>query len=711
MFGRRGAVAASPSANARSPSSSPSSSPLTPNATARGASETPDANEMSLDELVNRASNLLADALTSAEDDGIKFSKINRARRMIEGVRQRAKAGDEDALEALGALEELANDAVDKVANGGAFREVVETPRATTTVASGGLDLFSGLTLNETPPMAMNATMISPTVDASPKPTTPISPADLFGLNNASTPDSSWRREKPRIGYGRREAGAGLMDFEATMMAKAEVSIEDAPVFDEVEVGGDDAFEFAVATPSEEDESATPIVGDDRGDARVELRGLLKASDVRFKPAKLAYESAEARRVAATSKRLVSAKECTKLLETIEKFKLEQEGAIGKDDFEAAARLEESIEGARRAYSEMIAKLFAAENEFRDCLAEASEALKTWIALICSSMDEIQQFAETKRRQLDDAMSSQHEAQRAAAIAREARKNALMVAKDEAQTTCTSLEKDLVDISEKRAALDAPLSELRDEIASLRAELQAKENKLHEKEIERTQLLEEEGLLRQTIADAARRRDAATDDLQNFDETTEEVSSGAPEELKEVQDIATEAENATASLQETLHQRETDLSSKQNALNNLATFITAETSARARLDEAEKALERTRDEKRCVESARQRETDLSSRIAELERVKTAAVEEKRFIDAQQASTTIKELSAEIDIAKASASVDAVALDDAIARASAALDDAVLASATARLNRLRAESGDAATVAIDLLRMAHPKLDL
>ena len=53
MFGRRGAVAASPSANARSPSSSPSSSPLTPNATARGASETPDANEMSLDELVN----------------------------------------------------------------------------------------------------------------------------------------------------------------------------------------------------------------------------------------------------------------------------------------------------------------------------------------------------------------------------------------------------------------------------------------------------------------------------------------------------------------------------------------------------------------------------------------------------------------------------------------------------------------------------------
>ena len=109
---------------------------------------------------------------------------------------------------------------------------------------------------------------------------TPISPADLFGLNNASTPDSSWRREKPRIGYGRREAGAGLMDFEATMMAKAEVSIEDAPVFDEVEVGGDDAFEFAVATPSEEDESATPIVGDDRGDARVELRGLLKASDV-----------------------------------------------------------------------------------------------------------------------------------------------------------------------------------------------------------------------------------------------------------------------------------------------------------------------------------------------------------------------------------------------------------------------------------------------
>ena len=114
--------------------------------------------------------------------------------------------------------------------------------------------------------------------------------------------------------------------------------------------------------------------------------------------------------------------------------------------------------------------------------------------------------------------------------------------------------------------MDAPLSELRDEIASLRAELQAKENKLHEKEIERTQLLEEEGLLRQTIADAARRRDAATDDLQNFDETTEEVSSGAPEELKEVQDIATEAENATASLQETLHQRETDLSSKQDAL-------------------------------------------------------------------------------------------------------------------------------------------------
>ena len=146
-------------------------------------------------------------------------------------------------------------------------------------------------------------------------------------------------------------------------------------------------------------------------------------------------------------------------------------------------------------------------------------------------------------------------------------------------------------------------------------------------------------------------------------------------------------------------------------LDNLATFITAETSARARVAEAEVALERTRDEKRRVESARQRETDLSSRIAELERVKTAAVEEKRFIDAQQASTTIKELSTAIDIAKASASVDAVALDDAIARASAALDDAVLASATARLNRLRAESGDAATVAIDLLRMAHPTLDL
>lgn len=190
-------------------------------------------------------------------------------------------------------------------------------------VVSGGLDLFLGLMLNEMLFMVMNVMMIFLTVDASSKSTTLIFSVDLFGFNNVLMFDSLWRCEKFRIGYGCCEVGVGLMDFEVMMMVKVEVFIEDVFVFDEVEVGGDDAFEFVVVMLSEEDELVIFIVGDDRGDVCVEFCGLLKVLDVRFKLVKLAYESVEARRVVVILKWLVFVKECIKLLEIIEKFKFE----------------------------------------------------------------------------------------------------------------------------------------------------------------------------------------------------------------------------------------------------------------------------------------------------------------------------------------------------------------------------------------------------
>lgn len=676
------------------------------------------------------ALNCLADAIAEGRNDETgSFAKINEARRMIERVREMARSGGtdaEEAREALDGLEELANEAVERVSDG-MFASALATPGSdgrtnTEDVGSPGLDLFSGLTLNPTP----TSTVAEATNEAPPSVSSEsISPHVLFGRDEyAATPDSSWRPEKPRVGYGRRDASAeslfGPLEVSDASLEVSKISraleveaANPAPVFDEFNDVSDGAFEFAVATP--EEPFPTPSVGVDDEDGAMELRELLKSCDVRFKPAKLALDSAEARRVAATSRRKHSAEECAKLLETIKDFKREQDDAIARDDFERAEQLEATIIGARESYTVMEDKLFTAESECTSCAEEAAKALKTWLEASATSVADVSSFCESKRQQLAEKISARDQQAQIAAKSRESRRSALEVSVAEAEKTINELTSAADAVGRIKADLSPPIEAMKAEIESMRSMLAAKELELASIENEFSAREAEEEDLRRRIDEARRTDEAARGELEQHDEndtTTEFCASDASEAVLEK--LTTEGHAAMARLREEISRNEGALSATELLLQSTASFIERESVARERMLQAARDLECAKDARSKADAQGEREFVLEARLAELERAKMTAVSEKRFRDAQTASEEIKRLQSEQEICRrASGTADIHHLDARISDATASLQLARTEFVRARLLRLRAEqqtSEDAraaALGAIELLRFSSP----
>jgi len=706
---------------------SQSTSPLTPNATARASSPA----TLDLDALVSRASNCLADASSSTtgtdDDDGARFAGINEARRLIETIRALSRDATmptskrEAATAALGMLEEMANDAVERAARG-RFRRVVETPETPMTPASGGLDLFSGLTLADAPSVSTS------------------SPSELFALDADAptpTPDSSWRREKPkRLGYGRRgeeddgtRAMTPMASLSSLMPSPSSIAptmVETEPpspppsIFEEaalVASAATETFEFdrvAPSSPASDDAVAlTPVVGGGGGDDddRVEFERLMRACDVRFKPAKLAFESAEARREAALLKRRRLAAECARLIGAMNDLKRDQERAIGEDDYEAAGRLEESIEGAKETLEATETRLRDVEHDFVAAVEEAIRAKKTWIDAHRESVSDVTSFCEAKKTRRDDARSFRERDARDAAARKEARREALERAKAEADAEATASAEGAETLRREKEALEAPIRALMDEVAALRASLEAKERELEKKEAERRRLADAEDDSRRRVEEARASVDAAESELRRFDDDdamNEESSRRTPDASEDAaQRVIDEAESATTRFAESLERHKSELETRERLLDDLSTFIERETSAREEMCEASSALERAREDKASAEAAGKRLSELESRLQTLEASKADAVSRKRFSDAQDAATEIKTVLEQIDAARASTQTDViVALDDAIALASRRLADARAAAAKARLARLRAESSTDTADAIALVRLLH-----
>ena len=700
-------------------SRSRSTSPLTPNATARERDSRPSPRTLDVDSLASRAAELLADASAPAtgglEEDGERFARINEARRLIESIRAKGRnesdaSRRERAAAAVGMLEELANDAAERAASG-RFRRVVETESE-----SSGLDLFSGLTLVDAP---MGTPMGSVSVSARGPTASPTSPSELFALDadaSTPTPDSSWRREKPRIGYGRRAEEENIETRMTTPIAPTMVETEapppPPPIFEEANLVDEtsEAFEFVAPTPASEDAVAlTPTVGG--VDDRAELERTLHACDVRCKPAKLAFESAEARREAALLKRRSLATECARLIGAMNDFKGDQERAIGEDDYEAAGRLQESIEGAKETLEATETRLRDVEDDFVRAVEEAIRAKVKLVDAHREGVSDVTSFYEAKKKLRDDARSIRDRAARDAKAQKEARKEALERAKADADAERKASAEGAETLSREKEALEEPIRALMDEVAALRASLEAKETELAEKEAERRRLVDDEEDSRRRVAEAQKSVEATERELKSFDDAVDDdddESHRKPDASEDsAQRVIDEAEAASARFAESLERHQSDLETRERLLDDLSTFIERETSAREAMRDASSVLDRAREEKASAEAAGKRLSELESRLQTLEASKADAVSHKRFSDAQDAATEIKTVLEQIDAARASTQTDVlVALDDAIALASRRLDDARAAAAKSRLARLRAESSADTTDAIALLRLLH-----
>ena len=703
-------------------SRSRSTSPLTPNATARERDSRPSPRTLDVDSLASRAAELLADASAPAtgglEEDGERFARINEARRLIESIR--AKGRDESdasrrerAAAAVGMLEELANDAAERAASG-RFRRVVETESE-----SSGLELFSGLTLVDA---TMGSPMGSVSVSARGPTASPTSPSELFALAadaSTPTPDSSWRREKPRIGYGRRAEEENIETRMTRMttpiaptMMETEAPPPPPPIFEEANLVDEtsEAFEFVAPTPASEDAVAlTPAVGG--VDDHAELERTLHACDVRCKPAKLAFESAEARREAALLKRKSLATECARLIGAMNDFKGDQERAIGEDDYEAAGRLQESIEGAKETLEATETRLRDVEDDFVRAVEEAIRAKVKLIDAHREGVSDVTSFCEAKKKLRDDARSIRDRAARDAKAQKEARKEALERAKADADAERKASAEGAETLSREKEALEEPIRALMDEVAALRASLEAKETELAEKEAERRRLVDAEEDSRRRVAEAQKSVEATERELKSFDDAVDDdddESHRTPDASEDTaQRVIDEAEAASARFAESLERHQSDLETRERLLDDLSTFIERETSAREAMRDASSVLDRAREEKASAEAAGKRLSELESRLQTLEASKADAVSHKRFSDAQDAATEIKTVLEQIDAARASTQTDVlVALDDAIALASRRLADARAAAAKSRLARLRAESSADTTDAIALVRLLH-----
>lgn len=681
MFGR---FAGARTGDSSSATSERSEATLTPQRT----SGTSPRGDESVGALIARCSNILVDAL-GEDADGLAFSKVNEGRRLIERVRELALSGEVEAREALDSLEELANEAVERLSRG-AFADAMVTPtgrreesEATMTSKSGGLDLFSGLTLNDSAPRAemeaRNLTLGSMTL---------ISPHVLFG-GDESTPDSSWRPDVAGDVFGDGKENVADIEFDRLFQGASE-AMESPPVFDEVIDEG--TFEFAVAMQAEPDltPSAVDLAQDRDAD---ELTRLLKASDVRLKPAKLAYDSALARGSAATSRRKHCADEAFELLGKIEDLKRAQEVAVANDDYEQAQRLEETIEGARTSFKEIEEKLFAAEQECASTIDEAAAALKTWLAASRSTIDEVASFADSKRLELDKKTSARDREARDAAEQRVARRAALEVSVLSSSETMSALKSKAEELARVKESLLPPTQALRDEIESMRAALAQKEAELETKEAELAAKSAEWEDLSKQIERAFTTVDAARTELERWDEedTNEDTVEARAKDAHELalEKVLVETEAKMTHLRDNVAAMSQKLLNCEQALDSM--YIERETVARERAAQAALDLQRVKDEVRSAEAASEREAALTARISELERAKSLAVVEKRFLDAQCASTEMKTIQNEIDVSRSSSGVDPSALE----RAEALAVETARVARAARLTRLRAEC-DAST---------------
>ena len=550
----------------------------------------------------------------------------------------------------------------------------------------------------------------------------PTSPSELFALAadaSTPTPDSSWRREKPRIGYGRRAEEENIETRMTRMttpiaptMVETEAPPPPPPIFEEANLVDEtsEAFEFVAPTPASEDAVAlTPAVGG--VDDHAELERTLHACDVRCKPAKLAFESAEARREAALLKRKSLATECARLIGAMNDFKGDQERAIGEDDYEAAGRLQESIEGAKETLEATETRLRDVEDDFVRAVEEAIRAKVKLIDAHREGVSDVTSFCEAKKKLRDDARSIRDRAARDAKAQKEARKEALERAKADADAERKVSAEGAETLSREKEALEEPIRALMDEVADLRASLEAKETELAEKEAERRRLVDAEEDSRRRVAEAQKSVEATERELKSFDDAVDDdddESHRKPDASEDsAQRVIDEAEAASARFAESLERHQSDLETRERLLDDLSTFIERETSAREAMRDASSVLDRAREEKASAEAAGKRLSELESRLQTLEASKADAVSHKRFSDAQDAATEIKTVLEQIDAARASTQTDVlVALDDAIALASRRLDDARAAAAKSRLARLRAESSADTTDAIALVRLLH-----
>ena len=713
------------------PSTSTASSVLTPNVTARRASTSATPSTPSTPQgLYAKASSALREALDGGKnDDGMRYAMINDARRTVQKLSEVLDGGfdahglGEDEKDAwllqVECLREAVDDATVNVAGleasqvpspvvreanvdssmSGMFEGLALAPPGTSTENTAGLDLFSGLNVVGTPP--------TPKVQV--EAPQPISPHVLFEMSDNEHGGSTPQRTV-RIGYGRDEMAqttkptTAVPDFEefgatpeftfARVSRSAADDEDPLPVFDEETssalVG---EFEFAVAS--------LPPMGSIDGridNEEDELSALLQAAQFRNKAPELAHRSCEARIEACVKKRSVVGSSAMALLAQIDELKSQQEQAVTRDDYEAAATLEEQISGAVKTYDDTERKLLDLEKDFTSTIEESIKALENLVNAGKTSVEELTIFCRAKDELLAAKNAEKHQAKQAAKEAEEK----LQETKNNASELFRQTNEEIGEVKARREALDAPMCALNAEIEDLRAQLLEKES-AYEALIEQMKSLDEEEQCLIAKAEITKTKVEETEaEIAKFleDENVEEDATAGEDE----------AERKVTGIREGLSTKEQTLASTSDALSILRTFIERESSAVAQESKAHVELTSAENAAKTRAQSQKLIATLRVRINELETAKTIAASEKRFKDAADASAEIKHLTQQIENAEEESHAGDDDIDIDALRA--ALIDAQRAARHARIARLEEESriypstADAVRIAIDLARIKH-----
>jgi len=694
-----------------------SSSPYTPNVTARSMSSE------SLHTSFVDAMRAMDDASMAESNVGVRCASINAARRAIaacdEAIGQTTMTMKERAIweermaglhaRAATAAASVGDDAprttsAAKESSSGGLRGMFEgLAMSTPTSANGlsGFDLFSGLDIATN---GSNAT-------GSPR-AQPISPHTLFGMGVEDDGDRTPKVTPVRVGYARDEMNVAMAAAPESIGSpeltfahiSRSTSEDDLPVFDETSSALMGEFEFAVATPPRATKSTTMSLEESSAN---ELLGMLKAAEARKKAPELAHRSCEARMEACAKKRCVIARECMTLLAQVGDLKMRQEQSVARDDYEVAAKLEDQLSTMQNAYNDLERKLLAVEEEFTRTMEESLRALESLVKAGEANTAEVSTFHDAKRREVEALLSARDAMKTSAREAAEQAKDNVRIKQKIAHELVSRAGEEMESLKMRRATFETPMRELTAEVEDLRAKLREKESAYETMTAEIESLDSEERRLRAKINDAKVAAENAEIEIENLP-VVEDVQDAREHLAVEAE---SEAQRAVQRLREELSVKKTDLAATTNALSSVRAFVELEASAAACLARVQCDLIDA--ERR--EASSKHVAALRIRIAELEALKTTAASEKRFKDAADAISEIKELATKIDAA-ATSSTEAESSADVAARRND-LSDAISAVQRARLDRLREESrvcaytSDAALVAIDLLRLKCSDLDV